>query len=136
MSEGATAAVVRLSRAAAVSIPAETLTVAKTCVRDFLALALAGSREPVVGMIRQGALAEGAHPIATALGAGRHFSLRQAALINGTAGHALDYDDVALAMHVHPTTVLLPPLLALAEARAQAARNCWPHSWQPTRRRA
>jgi 2-methylcitrate dehydratase PrpD len=115
--EGATAAVVRLSRAAATAIPAKTLAVAKLCAADFIALALAGSHEPVVGILRDAALAEGAHPIATVLGHGRYFSLRQAALINGTAGHALDYDDVALAMHVHPTTVLSPPLLALAEAR-------------------
>ncbi|WP_404710333.1 MmgE/PrpD family protein [Sphingomonas sp. MMS24-J13] len=121
--EGATAAVVRLSRAAARDIPAETLAVAKLCIADFIALALAGSREPVARILHAAALAEGAHPTATALGHGRHFSLRQAALINGAAGHALDYDDVALAMHVHPTTVLLPPLLALAEARRASGRQ-------------
>jgi 2-methylcitrate dehydratase PrpD len=115
--EGATAAVIRLSRAAAADIPAETLAVAKLCIADFFALALAGSREPVARILHAAALAEGAYPAATALGHGGHFSLRQATLLNGTAGHALDYDDVALAMHVHPTTVLLPPLLALAEAR-------------------
>lgn len=118
MTDGATAAVVRLSREAAASIPAGTLAIAKACVRDFLALALAGSREPVAAILREAALAEGAYPIATVLGSGRRFSLRQAALINGAAGHALDYDDVALGMFVHPTTVLLPPLLAFAEARA------------------
>ncbi len=35
-------------------------------------------------------------------------------MINGTAGHALDYDDVALAGH--PSTVLVPALLAEGEA--------------------
>jgi 2-methylcitrate dehydratase PrpD len=115
--EGATAAVVRIARLAAQDITAETLAVAKLCIADFIALALAGSREPVVRILQADAVAEGAHPAATVLGHGRRFSLRQATLLNGTAGHALDYDDVALAMHVHPTTVLLPPLLALAEAR-------------------
>lgn len=123
MSEGATAAVVRLANAAARDIPPETIAVAKLCIADFIALALAGSREPVARILHAAALAEGAYPAATALGYGRHFSQRQAALINGTAGHALDYDDVALAMHVHPTTVLLPPLLALAEARRASGRQ-------------
>ena len=36
-----------------------------------------------------------------------------AAWINGTAGHALDYDDVAL--RGHPSTVLVPAILAEAE---------------------
>lgn len=123
VSEGATTAVVRLASAAARDIPAETIAVAKLCIADFVALALAGSREPVARILHAAAVAEGAHPVATALGHGRRFSLRQAALLNGTAGHALDYDDVALAMHVHPTTVLLPPLLALAEARRASGRQ-------------
>jgi 2-methylcitrate dehydratase PrpD len=114
---GATADVIRLSRAAAMAIPPATITMARLCVLDWFGLAIAGAREPVSLLLREAVLAEGAKPAATALGHGRMFSLRQAALLNGTAGHALDYDDVNLAMHVHPTTVILPPLLALAEAR-------------------
>jgi 2-methylcitrate dehydratase PrpD len=38
----------------------------------------------------------------------------EAAWINGTAGHALDYDDVAL--RGHPSTVLVPAILAEGEA--------------------
>ena len=37
----------------------------------------------------------------------------EAAWINGTAGHALDYDDVGL--RGHPSTVLVPAILAEAE---------------------
>jgi len=40
-----------------------------------------------------------------------------AALLNGTAAHALDYDDVNLAMPGHPTVAVLPAVLALAEER-------------------
>jgi 2-methylcitrate dehydratase PrpD len=36
------------------------------------------------------------------------------ALVYGTAGHALDYDDLSWAMDGHPSVVLLPPILALA----------------------
>lgn len=114
---GATADVVRLSRMAAADAPPATRAMAKLCVLDWFALAIAGAREPVVTILREAARAEGAAPVATAFGGDRKVSARQAALINGTAGHALDYDDVNLAMRVHPTTVILPPLLALAEAR-------------------
>ena len=42
-----------------------------------------------------------------------HAPAPDAAWINGTAGHALDYDDVAL--RGHPSTVLVPAILAEAE---------------------
>lgn len=119
----ATADVVRLSRAATAAIPADTLAMAKLCVRDLIGLMLVGSGEPVVEILRAAARAEGAHPAATVFGSDDRFSLRQATLLNATAGHALDYDDVALAMHVHPTTVILPPLLALAEVRGTSGMD-------------
>ena len=37
------------------------------------------------------------------------------ALAYGTASHALDYDDLSWAMDGHPSVVLLPPILALAD---------------------
>ncbi|WP_050793749.1 MmgE/PrpD family protein [Streptomyces viridosporus] len=40
-----------------------------------------------------------------------------AALVNGTAAHALDWDDAAPSMAMHPAAVLLPTLFALAARR-------------------
>ena len=119
---GLTADVIRLSRAAAVDIPPATLEMARLCVLDWFGLSLAGSREPLAMLLRDAALTEGARPVASVVGHGRAFSPRQAALVNGAAGHALDYDDVNLAMRVHPTTVILPGLLALAEAHRLPGR--------------
>ena len=119
---GLTADVIRFSRAAAIDIPPATLGMAKLCVLDWFGLALAGSREPLSLLLRDAALADGARPTASVIGQGRSFSPRQAALVNGAAGHALDYDDVNLAMRVHPTTVILPGLLALAEAQRLSGR--------------
>ncbi|CAN5247629.1 MmgE/PrpD family protein [soil metagenome] len=117
-----TAEVIRLSRAAARDIPEATLAMARLCLLDWLGLVLAAQAEPVVQLLMRGARAEGAAPAATILGHGRRFSARQAALVNGVAGHALDYDDVNLAMNVHPTAVLMPGILALAEARGLSGR--------------
>lgn len=117
MVNGATGTVVRLSREAAATIPEPTREMARLCMLDWFGLALAGMAEPVSGLLLAGARAEGAAPGATIFGAGRLFSARQAALVNGVAGHALDYDDVSLAMNVHPTAVLMPGIFALAEQR-------------------
>ncbi|MDE1146064.1 MAG: MmgE/PrpD family protein [Azospirillaceae bacterium] len=118
----ATADVIRLSRAAAANIPAETAAMVRRCVLDWFGLAIAGADEPVCRLLRPLALAEGARPVATLIGTGEGVSARQAAFLNAVVGHALDYDDVALVMHVHPTTVILPPLLALAEERGLGGR--------------
>src|SRR5437763_14677650 len=45
-----------------------------------------------------------------------------AALLNATAGHALDFDDVADEISSHPSVVLVPALLALAEAHGSTGR--------------
>src|SRR5690554_2100905 len=45
-----------------------------------------------------------------------------AALVSGTAGHALDYDDVALAGH--PSTVLVPALVCEGIDRQLSGRVC------------
>lgn len=42
-------------------------------------------------------------------------SVTDTALAVGTAAHALDYDDLSWAMDGHPSIVLIPPILALAE---------------------
>ena len=43
-----------------------------------------------------------------------------AALFNGIAAHALDFDDASSPMSGHPSVALLPALVALAEARGTA----------------
>ncbi|GIT14006.1 MAG: hypothetical protein CM1200mP35_08260 [Chloroflexota bacterium] len=46
-----------------------------------------------------------------------------AALVNGAIGHALDYDDITEVTKTHPTVVLLPALLALAEENMSSGRD-------------
>src|SRR5690348_8216534 len=45
----------------------------------------------------------------------RRTSALDAALVNGTASHALDYDDVSGVLGGHPSVMLIPPMLALGE---------------------
>ena len=50
-------------------------------------------------------------------------SVLDAALVNGTASHALDYDDVAASMGGHPSAVLVAPLIALGEQTGASGRD-------------
>lgn len=80
---------------------------------DWFGVALAGAREPVAGLVRD----EFARPEgpASIIGSALRAAPQDAALINGTTGHALDYDDVQEFMG-HPGTVIVPAALAAAEA--------------------
>ena len=47
-----------------------------------------------------------------------------AALVNGTAAHALDYDDILEISNAHVSAVLVPALLALGEERGADGEAC------------
>jgi 2-methylcitrate dehydratase PrpD len=53
----------------------------------------------------------------------RRTSALDAALVNGTASHALDYDDVSGVLGGHPSVMLIPPMLAVAESVAASGRD-------------
>ncbi len=98
-------------------VPEEARAVARQCLVDWFAVTLSGCREPAVAILEETAREDGGNPQATLVGLGRKASLAQAALINGTASHALDYDDVNTALSGHPTVTVAPAVLALAEWR-------------------
>lgn len=104
-------------------LPADIITIAKHCVLDWVAVALQGAREPLVAILAEHVTAEGGSDRATLIGRGRRASPRQAALVNGAASHALDYDDVNVRMMGHPTGPVLAAVLALAESRAASGRD-------------
>ncbi|WP_337185247.1 MmgE/PrpD family protein [Phenylobacterium sp.] len=94
----------------------EAATVGKQCLMDWLGVALAARAEPAVTKVVDAlALGPGAPGEAAILGLARRARADDAALVNGTMGHALDFDDV-LAVMGHPTAPIAPALLALAEA--------------------
>ncbi|HVE53716.1 MAG TPA: MmgE/PrpD family protein [Ramlibacter sp.] len=86
----------------------------RTGFLDTVGVMLAGAAEPVTGVVRGFVQASGSEgsDASLLLGAERA-SARNAALVNATAGHALDYDDVGLMGH--PSVVLVPALLAEGE---------------------
>lgn len=104
------------------AIPADVEARARHCLLDWLGVTLAGSTEPLSRIVREEAEGEGGVAEATILGSPARLPVAQAALVNGTAGHALDYDDVITAMLGHPTVAVAPVVFALAErGRADGA---------------
>jgi 2-methylcitrate dehydratase PrpD len=91
-----------------------------TCGRaiaDTVAVAIAGWREPTAQRALDYARTlEGSGP-GRLWGRAESFGLETAVLCNGIAAHALDYDDGSNAMGGHPSVVLLPALMALADLR-------------------
>jgi len=96
-------------------IPGQAREVAKQALLDYLGVTLAGMNEPLSLILREQALEAGGNAQASVFGTRLKTSLEQAALINGAAGHAHDYDDVHNAMSGHPSVPVAPAALALAE---------------------
>lgn len=85
-----------------------------TAVLDTVGVAIAGRETDTVRLVADWAAQSQAVGAAAVWGANRRTSAADAALINGTAGHALDWDDAAPVLPLHPSTVLVPALLARA----------------------
>jgi 2-methylcitrate dehydratase PrpD len=94
------------------SIPAAALPVVHTGMADTVATMIAGSVEDPPNILR--AALNPPPGEASLYLTGPRVPAPEAAWINGTAAHALDFDDVAL--RGHPSTVLVPAILAEAEA--------------------
>jgi 2-methylcitrate dehydratase PrpD len=83
---------------------------------DTLGVTLAGAGEPAARIIREVARVEGGLPLCTVLGTALRTSATWAALANGVAGHAHDFDDTNFALMGHPSVPLLAAGIAGAEA--------------------
>lgn len=86
-------------------------------VIDTVAVAIAAAREEPFRIVSATLGSDARQGAAAIWPDGRRGTVEQAALLNGTAAHSLDYDDVAEAIHTHPGAVLVPALLAVADAR-------------------
>ena len=93
-------------------IPEAAMQVARLGFIDCIGTMIAGRAEDAVGILRT-TLAPASGPSSLMFSAATA-PAPEAAWINGVAAHALDYDDVAL--RGHPSTVLVPAILAEAEA--------------------
>ena len=105
-------------------ITPEALRIARRCILDGLGVALAGSEQPAIDVLSRYVQQVGGAPQARVIGdASVRLPAHLAALWNGTAGHAMDWDDTQLSegegrlygLLTHPTMPPLAASLAVAE---------------------
>jgi 2-methylcitrate dehydratase PrpD len=95
--------------------PPAAVDAARRAIVDCLGVMLAGSTEPAARIVQAVARAEGGAPLCTVVGTGRRTGAVWAALANGTAAHALDFDDTNFTMMGHPSAPVLSAALAAGE---------------------
>ncbi|MEX2525856.1 MAG: MmgE/PrpD family protein [Gammaproteobacteria bacterium] len=103
--------------------PEEALDSAYRELIDTIAVIIPGAVSPVaekvLGRARQWGPGD-----CTAAGSTDRLALPWAAMINATAGHALDFDDNFDPAKAHVSTVLWPAILAVAEQEGSSPRDC------------
>jgi 2-methylcitrate dehydratase PrpD len=105
------------------AIPGQALTVAKGAIQDCVGVALAGARHPGGSIPAEWARRSAGAGGATVWGQNFKTSAHDAALVNGTAAHALDYDDVTWGLIGHPSVSLVPALFAIGETINATGRD-------------
>src|SRR5690625_4961795 len=93
------------------TVPADTVTIAKQCLLDWWTLVLAAWHAPDVARLRSYYDTVGsAAGQATMLGDAQPAALESAVMVNGMAGHIMDFDDAHLKSRVHPSIPLWPAI--------------------------
>lgn len=99
-------------------LPTTVVHQAKRCWLDWIGVALGGCRMPAVDHLLAVAGMLGSSGPLTVLGRDSRLDAWWAALVNGEAGHVLDFDDTLLPpAPLHATAAVLPAVLALSEWR-------------------
>ncbi len=103
-------------------LPEAAVRAARLAILDTLGVMLAGSPEDTAVRARALLAHRRGTEEATVVGTPLRAPIEDAAFANGTAAHALDYDDVQASLSGHPSAPILSPTLATAErARASGA---------------
>jgi 2-methylcitrate dehydratase PrpD len=103
--------------------PEEAITAALNAFVDTIGVAIPGAAEPVTRKVFTSVADWGGGPC-TAIGFDAKLAAPWAALVNGTAAHALDFDDNFDPPKAHASAVLVPAILALAEQEGASGAAC------------
>ena len=101
-------------------LPREAIHWAKVGILDTVGVTLAGAREDCTRIV-DGIATHGATGPSLIFGGNRRTAPLEAALVNGTASHALDFDDMNNTLGGHPSVPILPALFALADEIGRAS---------------
>jgi 2-methylcitrate dehydratase PrpD len=97
-------------------LPDRTVSEIKSRILDTVGVALGASALPGSERAVDMAMAASSRPEAAIMGSTTRVSAGEAAFANGVLAHTLDYDDTHLPSIAHPSSTLVPAILAMAEA--------------------
>jgi 2-methylcitrate dehydratase PrpD len=99
------------------------ITQASACILDTIGVTLAGYSQPCTQIVLNIPGVAAAPGPALIFGSARRTSALDAAFVNGTASHALDFDDFSGIMGGHHSVPLVAMLFALAEERGAGGED-------------
>lgn len=103
------------------TLPADAVHWAKVGILDTVGVTIAGAHEPATRILL-GVCGSASGP-ALVFGHARRIGALDAALVNGTASHALDFDDCNNTLGGHPSAPILPALFALADETGASGKD-------------
>jgi 2-methylcitrate dehydratase PrpD len=112
-----------VSRSSINGFPQEVIDMSKKCFLDWLGVTLGGTGDAVSALMVDFARETGGRRQASVLGFGMKTSLVNAALVNGTMAHVLDYDDALSVVRAHVSAPLIAALLPMAEYKRLCGRD-------------
>jgi 2-methylcitrate dehydratase PrpD len=104
-------------------LPPEAVHWSKVALLDTIGVALAGAREDTTALVAQTLELKPESGPSLVLGSTMRVAALDAALVNGVAAHALDYDNTAKNLGGHVSAVMVPALLAAGEAHGSSGRD-------------
>ncbi|WP_299980837.1 MmgE/PrpD family protein [Desulfobacula sp.] len=104
-------------------LPQKVVQVAKYCFLDTIGVALAGLQAQSVLKVKGYANDNSSHGTSSIWGSAIKTTAELSALTNGTACHALDYDETNYSSIGHPAAIIVPALLALSEEHQCQGRD-------------
>jgi len=103
------------------NLPREIVEATKKEILDLLGVALGGASQPGATHICELVKSWGGKQESSIIGTGQKVPAPNAAQVNATMAHALDFDDVHEAAVMHPGVISIPVALAVAEAEGNVS---------------
>ncbi|MDY6935120.1 MAG: MmgE/PrpD family protein [Spirochaetota bacterium] len=104
-------------------IPSAAYDHSKVAFMDWLAVTMAAKDDPLVEKLIRYADQMGGFEQASIIGHNMKKTVSQATLINGSASHALDYDDTLATFLGHPSVTIFPSILAISEWKEKSGHD-------------
>lgn len=104
-------------------LPRETTEQVKRYILDVIGCTIGSSRRPQIATLSEVIKAEGGNSYSSVFAHGFKTSCMNAALLNGTMGHALDFDDDHREGTMHPSVAVFPAVFAIGEKRRASGKE-------------